>query len=444
MRCCMVGERSPALVGDKVGRRAWAMLAVLSLVNLFAAVDRYNFSLVMEPMREELGASDAQMGLLGGAAFVLCYATFSLPMARLADHGNRRVLLAGAVGVWSLFAMLNGFATNIWHAAVSRIGLGLAEAAGPPTSLSLISESFGNAKRHVAVSIFQGGAAVGALVGVPIAGLIAHSHGWRAPFIVFGILGLVVAVVVWLVVRENPARARPQERSSGKSTFMSDGRLLLKDRRFFWLFVSQLSVGIPVGVMPVWLTAFMMRKFGIDLWLGALMNALFFGAIMLVGYVGSGYLLAYVIGRTGNQSLGARLPGLVAIASVPFAIGMLLAPTFNLFVGMAAVFFLLLFSSRTAASTLALDFAPDRLRGLATALILAAVSIVGGGLAPWAVGALSDYLGGLHSNAGALEWALMAAIPLPVLISGIFLIFTSSAMVVSTEKQYLGRAECLN
>ena len=103
-------------------------LGLLVVVYTFNFIDRQILSILIEPIKLELGLNDTQMGLLTGFAFALFYATLGIPIARYADRGNRRNLIALALGVWSFMTAASGLALNFWHLLIARIGVGVGEA----------------------------------------------------------------------------------------------------------------------------------------------------------------------------------------------------------------------------------------------------------------------------------------------------------------------------
>ena len=117
-------------------------LSVLVVVYTFNFIDRQILSILMEPIKADLGLSDTQLGLLTGFAFALFYATLGIPIARLADKGNRRNLIAGALTIWSAMTAMSGLAQNFWHLLIARIGVGIGEAGCSPPAHSIISDYY--------------------------------------------------------------------------------------------------------------------------------------------------------------------------------------------------------------------------------------------------------------------------------------------------------------
>ena len=111
-------------------------LSVLVVVYTFNFIDRQILSILLEPIKNDLGLSDTALGMLTGFAFALFYATLGIPIAKYADRANRRNLIALALAIWSAMTALSGLAQNFWHMLAARIGVGVGEAALNPSAFS--------------------------------------------------------------------------------------------------------------------------------------------------------------------------------------------------------------------------------------------------------------------------------------------------------------------
>jgi MFS family permease len=425
---------------------SWYALGVLTLCFAFAQLDRISFNILIEPMKRDFGASDTQMGLLAGLAFVLFYTVFGVPVARYADRGNRKLLLSISVTAWSLMTVVTGFATNVFQAGAARIGLGIAEAGCLPASMSMIPELFPKERRAFASSILQGGMALGALIGGPIVGIVAETHGWRWAMWTLGVPGIALGVLVHFTIREprieRAKLAAAKAAQDGladdkpKSSVWADSAMLMRDRRFALLLACQLFVGLAVGVNIVWWTVLMQRDFGIDLQEVAIYAGGYFGIVLLIGYLSGGYLTTRMIARKGEQYFGALIPGLAAVASVPFGVAALLADSLQTSSILSVFFFFLLFVSRPAGNTLAVEFAPASQRGLAVSLMLLATNLVGAGGGPLLVGLISDALSPSMGEVEALRLGIICTVPVGVLFSG--LLYLMIARVVARSQAASG------
>ena len=128
-------------------------LSVLVVVYTFNFIDRQILSILLEPIKQDLGLSDSALGMLTGFAFALFYATLGIPIARFADRGNRRNLIALALTIWSGMTALSGLAQNFWHLLLARIGVGVGEAGCSPPAHSMIADYFPAENRATALGI---------------------------------------------------------------------------------------------------------------------------------------------------------------------------------------------------------------------------------------------------------------------------------------------------
>jgi len=152
--------------------------------------------ILQEPIKQEFGMSDTQLGLLTGILFAAFYATLGIPFAAWADRGNRRNIIAIAVTIWSGMTALSGFAGNFWHLALARMGVGIGEAGGTPPATAMIADIFPPKRRALALGIYTTGISLGILIGFILGGFIAERYGWRVGFFVAGAPGLLIAVIL--------------------------------------------------------------------------------------------------------------------------------------------------------------------------------------------------------------------------------------------------------
>jgi predicted MFS family arabinose efflux permease len=188
--------------GTPAPRDRWYVLAVLTVVYALNIADRFSISTLIEPIRSELALSDKGIAFLTGSALALFYVTLGIPIASLADRANRRNILAAALAVWSGVTALCGLAQNYWQLLIARFAVGIGEAGGTPPSTSMVADNFPPTRRPMALTIYALGACLGAWLGSSVAGEAAELGGWRLAFLVLGIPGVAVALIVRLTVRE--------------------------------------------------------------------------------------------------------------------------------------------------------------------------------------------------------------------------------------------------
>src|SRR3989344_7988197 len=179
-----------ALPGRASRSYALGLLILIYVVNF---VDRRVGSFLAEPIKQDLHLADWQLGLMTGLAFAVLYTVLGLPIARLAERGDRPLIIAVAVAVWSGFTTISGLAQTFPHLVLARIGVGVGEAGCPPPALSLIADTVPREQRASAVSVYMLGAPVGSLLGLALGGLIADALGWRMAFVLVGLPRLLLA-----------------------------------------------------------------------------------------------------------------------------------------------------------------------------------------------------------------------------------------------------------
>jgi len=207
-------------------RYAWYVVAVMTLAYVSAFVDRQILSLLVPPIKRDLGISDTQMSFLIGLAFSVFFTLLGLPIARLADRRSRRNIMATGVGLWSVFTALCATAQTYGRLLVMRVGVGVGEATINAPSVSLIADYFPRERLSRAMSVFSLGIFLGSglayFIGGSIVGVVSEQGRWVLPvigairpwqsvFLAVGLPGLLVALL-FLTIRE-PARGGGGRRS---------------------------------------------------------------------------------------------------------------------------------------------------------------------------------------------------------------------------------------
>ena len=196
---------------------------MMVLVYTLSIADRYSISTVQELIRLEMHLTDAGIAQLAGTTLAIFYVVMGFPISWLIDRSSRRNIIAISVALWSAMTAFTGLAANYWQLFLSRIGVGVGEAGGTPGANSLLSDYFPVERRPMALTIFGLGAPIGAWLAASVAGAIADRFGWRSAFLALGIPGAVLALAIWLTVRE-PRRglgrhqiSTPHRRASWKA-----------------------------------------------------------------------------------------------------------------------------------------------------------------------------------------------------------------------------------
>src|SRR5690606_11370867 len=190
-------EVAPARSGYR-----YYVLAVLVFVYTLNFLDRQIIGILAAPLKAEFNLTDTQFGLLGGIAFASVYSTLAIPLAWLADRFSRVWIMTGALAVWSGFTALCGMAGSFGQLFLCRMGVGVGEAGGVAPAYSLIADYFPPQQRGRALAAFAFGIPLGTAAGTLVGGLLAAQYGWRTVFIVVGLIGLLLAPLLRLTIRD--------------------------------------------------------------------------------------------------------------------------------------------------------------------------------------------------------------------------------------------------
>jgi MFS family permease len=393
---------------------------VMALVFMLAATDRNIMSILLVPIQKDLKASDTSMGALTGAAFSIVYATAALPLARLADHGNRRNLIAAAVAVWSVMTSACGFASSYVTLLLARVGVAVGEAAHQPAIMSMIGDLYPRTRRGIAVGCITIGSAVGIGLGAYIAGVVSDLHGWRAAFLVMGLPGIAVAVLMTLTVREPKRGAHEGGAGSAPAPLSSWAalRYLFSVPTVPRLLAANLVLQIAFQGFLTWSPAFFMRVHGLTT---SQMSA-GFGLVVASSAILSAIMAGLVSDRLskGGERWRAYYCAVVLAAGVPFAILMMIAPTATL-AFMALFMMSLITGGATSASiTAGLGVVRPKMRGFMTAVMSFVIAVVGGGLGPVLFGVLTDSLKSRFGDE-AIRYTLLTVPALWAIAAALFL-----------------------
>jgi len=396
-------------------------LTLLVVVYVFNFIDRSILGILVQPIKEDLGVSDTMMGFLGGIAFATFYTVLGIPIARLADKGSRVNVIAVSLTLWSGATALCGMALNFWHLLAARIGVAVGEAGGSPPSHSIISDMFPPERRATALAIYALGIPIGTQLGNLGGGWINEAFDWRTAFIVVGLPGVLLALIVRLTLRE-PARGAAEGILPGGDApppILEVFRYLWARRSFRFMSLGaalHAFVGYGVGY---WIPAMFNRSHGLGT--GEMGTALFWlGFASIAGTLLGGYI---------GDKLGAKdprwyvwLPGLATLISIPFsAFGYLYGEPYVALWVMSVHYFL---SAYYLGPTFSMTqgMVGLRMRALAASISLFILNIIGLGLGPQFTGILSDLLHAFTDlGADSLRWALVFSLVFNLLSTGLYL-----------------------
>lgn len=410
------------LDAEKTGKRSlypYLVVLILGLVYTFSYLDRQIVAILAEPIKADLNLTDTQVGMLSGLMFAVFYTAFGIPVAWLADRKNRVRIVALACFLWSVFSGLCGLAQNYTHLVIARIGVGIGEAGGSSPSMSIIADYFPPHKRGGAISLFSLGVPLGATIGVAFGAWVAGEYGWRTAFIAVAIPGVVLSLLLLLLVRE-PKRGRYDPPSAAKTEPASMKECLDTYKNTPTLSLLLLSAGtysFVFNAFGAWAPALLMRAKGATLADISMWYSIVFGLAMAIGMFASGFLADRFALR--RISAYATFPAVALAIGVPFFIAGVMADNWPLALGLLAVPMLMNMMFVAPGFAIVQNVAPANQRATASAILMFVNNLVGMGLGPLFVGALSQYFSRTMDAGQALTHAMLWITPfyIPAIIA---------------------------
>lgn len=397
-------------------------LGLLVLVYVVNFIDRSILSILNQPIKESLGVSDTAMGFLGGVAFALFYTFLGIPIARMADRGSRKTILAVCLALWSGMTALCGLTANFGQLLAARIGVAVGEAGGSPPSHSMISDLFPPSQRATAFGIYALGIPIGTMLGYLFGGWINEAFNWRVAFFVVGVPGILLALIVHLTLKE--PRRGAFDREAKQDEAVPELRVVLS---FLWRLKSFRYVSLGAA-----LHAFVF--YGVGFWLPAMfhrshgMGSKAMGqALFLIGFAGIAgtFLGGYVTDKLGSRDFRWYVwsPALTTIISVPFSVYSYLSNDTAMALWVYAIPYFLLATYLGPTFSVAQTLVGSRMRATASSILIFVISLIGIGVGPQFVGIASDVLNartGLGDD--ALRWALIVVLVFNVLSAVFYMV----------------------
>ena len=388
---------------------AWFVVAVLALANCVSFIDRLILSLLVQPIKGELGISDTAFSLLAGAAFAIFYCGMGLVIARWADRYSRKWIITSGVTLWCAMTALSGTARSYGQLFLFRIGVGVGEATLSPSAYSMLAGYFPPQRLALAIGLFSagvtagtgiayllGGAVIGwvfsqGAVAVPVLG---EFSGWRLVMVLIGLLGLPVALLM-LLVRE-PARSVGFTRSSIGEVWTHFREHL---PRYGYVFAGYGTTSITAFAVMTWTPALYQRQYGASIPEAATV----LGTVALLGGLLGAFAGGWLSDRLETRGdgtaklrvlfgcgLGLLLPGIIA----PFMPSMLSHA--------AVIFFMFFFGSAATgpAGAYVQSITPESMRAQFGAAYQLSLVLVGATLGPFLVGFMTDFVFGDEQKIG--------------------------------------------
>jgi MFS family permease len=410
-------------------------MCVLAALYWLSVLDRFIISLLVDPMKQDLGLTDVQFGLLHGFAFIGSFTVFGLIFGALADRFNRRKVIFVGVTIWSLATAACGVAQSYWHLLLARIGVGVGEASLNPAASSMIADLFPRKKLTTAMAVYAVGSTIGSgtalIIGGAIVGLVSQFdvidlpligaiRPWQAVFFIVGIPGALIAFIIFTVpepVRRGVATHQKRGIVANYATFF---RFLATKPRFFichylgFIFASAVVTG-----GAAWYPTHVRRSFD---WSASEIGAALGTALLIAGVIsklGSGRIVDFMYQR-GYRDAQLRWYGICLLIAAPIGVYATLSGGAWTFIIAIALFMTLIGALQACAVTALNLVTPNELRGTGVAVFTTVGAMVGGGLGPVLIAWIGD-----HSSLG-VGLAVMIGICCP--LGGLFLLLGLRAM----------------
>lgn len=377
------------------------LLALLTVILAFNYVDRFALGVLLQDIKVELALSDTQLGLLTGIAFAVFYSVMGIPIARWADRGNRVTIISLTTGLWSIAVAVCGAAVNFTQLLLMRMGVAVGEAGCFPPALSLISDYFNRTERPRAVAYYMLGAPLAMVIGYFAAGWLNEYYGWRMTFLLLGLPGIGLAVLAaWMLKDPRFSKAPaahseatlpvPPDSARPASTLREVVRTLWANEAFRHIFFCFSVWGFfGYGIMQ-WLPVFFIRSHHLATGELGSWLALTYGVGSVLGtWLGGEWAARYA---ANNERLQFVSMALMYVAAAVLWVGVYLAPDQRWAFAMLAATSIAAGLANGPLFAATQTLVPPRMRAMSISIMYLFCNLIGMGLGPLAVGALSDAL----------------------------------------------------
>ena len=396
------------------------VLVLLTLVYGFNFIDRQIVGILAPFIQKDLGLTNTEMGLLTGLLFAALYTVVAIPIAWLADRYNRVNILTIALATWSGFTALFGLAGNFFQIGLARMGVGIGEAGGSPASHSIISDLYAKEERAGALGIYSMGIPLGIMaayfVTASLVGPSGEDVNWRRIFVILGLTGIALAVIVRLVLRE-PVRGAMEFGNNvdvAQPPFFESLIALLKIPSWWWM-----CFGIALGSFvsysfSAWQTKYLLL---LDPGFNFQNLLLILGVINGTTYAGGTFLGARLADSWGAKNIRAYgwLPAIAISLCLPIGIVSFWVPSVESHLILTTVFLLFMGMYLGPSFAIAQTLAPINQRAMSTALFFFILNLIalGGGptITGWMIDLFKDTSADLESTRYALTVTCLVFVP---------------------------------
>ena len=405
---------------------AWYAVVILVVAFIFSFIDRIVIAMLVEPLKQDLGLTDTQIGWLQGLAFAVFYAAVGLPIGRWADRYSRRAIIGWGILLWSLMTAVCGLARNFLELFLARVGVGVGQAALSPAAYSMIADYFPREKLGRAIGVYQAGAFFGAGLSFLVGGLVIQAVGkagqlilpvvgnvqpWQAVFFAVGLPGVLVALLM-LTVREPARRGKLAGHAAGIPLGIVLRYAVERWRVFVLHFVGFALLAVPITTIVTWAFAYFTRVLAFT----PPQAALRLGGILVIlsplGVYAGGWLADW-FQRRGHRDATLRVALIAAAGLWPLSAVATTLSDPGLVVMLFCPFVFFASLSMAMAPAALQVVAPNQMRAQISATWMLVLNLVTAGVGPTAVGAITDYFFGDPLAVGK-SMALVNCISVPI------------------------------
>ncbi len=437
---------SPAAAAspDKVSFEAWWMLFVLFLFYVFSLFDRLVLTMLVEPIKADLGLSDVQMSIILGPAFAIFYGLFGWPLGWAADRYPRRWVIYFGVSFWSIAAAASGLARSFTELLLCRIGVGVGEASLTPSAYSLMGDKFPRRRLTTAMSLYQTGSMVGSASAFAVGGLaigaaayfthiefplVGQLKAWQLTLIVTGAPSILLALLVFTF--SEPPRRKALVETANPEARRNILQFLWAERRLMFPMAMGFSFMVVVGnSLVAWVPAYISREFGMPPEhygpiLGLISIAT--GSTMVL----KGWVVDWLYAR-GMKDAHLRFYTWLVVASLPTAVAAFLVPNALGFLVLYGILQVLVIQFVVYVAATIHLVTPSNLRAQVIAIFISIFSFIGNGLGPLFTAMITDYVFGDDAKIG-MSLLIISAVSIP--LAWIFLRISLSVVGVAMARQ---------
>ena len=412
---------------------SWYVVFVLCVCGVVAFIDRQIINLLVEDIKADLSITDVQISLLQGLAFALFYATIAIPLGRLADSSNRRILITAAVVAWTLAAVACGLADTYRELFAARMMIGIGEAVLTPAGYSILADYFRPSRLSLPISVYTassffgsgiallaGGFLIAQLAGLDVVNLPLFGvlHPWQAAFVLGASPGFLVAVLFFFTVREPRRRSTLADADQLKTGFVQALLYGKRNARLFTAIFFGLSLLAAAQFsMGAWVPAFFIRVHGWQAGEIGYAYGLLFLICGSLGVVAGGWLANWLHGR-GYHDANLRTPMYAALLALPFAVAFPLVDSPTLAIGLLAPLMFLGTTPFGAGTAVIPIVCPPQFRAQLVAIYLLVANFLGQAGGPWFVALWTDKV---FADPAAVGYSLVITVTALLAIGAAFL-----------------------